>query len=114
MLNIRRILGIFVIVGFVLCLFGCGSKFARKKQPKVYFFPEVEAEWIRNGQPIEFEAEQWYPQDSVDILLDQEVYWIGSYNDTEVFDEKADVRPYNRIYTKFGKNKFRVFTKKEE
>ncbi len=109
MYSIRKILSILTMISFSFCLLGCGAEFFRKKEPKMYSFPEVEARWIRLGQPIEFETEQWYPQDSIDIFLDKEVYLIGNYNGIEVFAEQADVRPYNRIYTKFG-----VFAKKEK
>ena len=71
-----------------------------------------EAFWIRDGEPIMFEEESWVPQDDVENLFDSEVYYLGSYRDVNFYAEKTDVRPYNRLYTKFGKNKYRLFEKK--
>ena len=74
----------------------------------------VEATWIREGQPIEFEGERWYPLDADDNLLDSEVYIVGRYQEVEFFVDRVDVRPYNRRYTKFGRNKYRAFEKKSK
>ena len=77
-----------------------------------YSAPTDEAEWIRNGEPIQFEEQLWYPQDSFDVLLDNEVYLTGEYRGVQFFVEKADVRPFDRLYTKFGRNKFRSYRKR--
>ena len=77
-----------------------------------FIVPQKEADWIIEGQPIMFEGESLYPQDNVDILLDSEVLLVGEYKNVQLFVEKIDVKPYDRIYTKFGRNKFRIFTKK--
>jgi hypothetical protein len=74
-----------------------------------YVVPEIEAEWIRNGDPIEFEGQFWYPQDRYDILLDSEVFFLGKYRGVDFFIEKIDVRPYDKLFTKFGRNKFRIY-----
>ncbi len=72
-----------------------------------------EAQWIRNGEPIEFEGETWYPKDGIETLLDSEVFLIAKYRQVEIFIDKIDVRPYNRLYTKFDRNKYRYFEKKQ-
>ena len=74
----------------------------------------VEPEWIRNGEPIEFEGELWYPADSVENLLNSEVYQVGEYREIQVFVDYTDVKPYDRLYTKFSKNKFRFFQKRQK
>ena len=74
----------------------------------------MEAEWIRNGEPIEFEDELWYPADSIEIFLDSEVSLIGEYQGVQFFIDKVDVRPFERLYTKFGRNKFRFFEKEKK
>ena len=71
--------------------------------------PNGEAQWIRNGEPIDFEENLWYPQDEVDTLLDSEVVPMGEYRSVQFFVETTDVRPLNQLYTKFGRNKFRVY-----
>lgn len=81
---------------------------------QIYPAPSVEAEWIRGGTPIEFEGELWFPADGTENLLDTEVYVVGEYKGVQIFVAKEDVRPYNRLYTKFGRNKFRYFEKKND
>jgi len=83
-------------------------------QDRSYAIPQIEVEWIRNGEPIEFEAEKWYPLDAVESLTDDEIYLAGEYRDIEFFTEKMDVRPFGRVYTKFSRNKFRVFEKDDK
>ena len=74
----------------------------------------VEAEWIRNGEPIEFEEELWYPADSVEGFLDSEMMLVGTYRNVQFFIDKVDVRPYDRLYTKFSRNQFRFYEKRKE
>jgi len=81
---------------------------------KTFRYPETEPSWIKNGEPLEFEGQKWYPVDNIENLLDSEVDFLGSYRDVEIFAEKLDVRPYNQLYTKFGRNKFRVFVLKRD
>lgn len=107
---LKNLLFIFCLLSFM----GCQSALNRKAQIQQYSFTEIEAEWIRNGEPIEFEGELWFPADGMETLLDSEVYSAGEYKGVEIFVEKLDVRPYNRLYTKLGKNKFRFFEKKEK
>ena len=47
----------------------------------------------------------------VENLMDSEVFQIGEYKDVQIFVDKLDVKPYQRIYTKFAKNKFRYFVR---
>ena len=77
-----------------------------------YPFPVVEAEWIRNGESIIYDGYAWYPVDNIETLLDNEVFQIGEYRDVQFFVEKTDVKPYDRLYTKFDRNKFRFFEKR--
>ena len=76
-----------------------------------YPFPSVEAQWIKNGEPVEYQGELWYPQNGIEALLDSEVYLLGEYKNVQFFAEKIDVFPLERIYTKFGRNKFRYYEK---
>jgi hypothetical protein len=73
----------------------------------------IEAQWIREGQPIIFEGKKWYPQDIIENLLDDEMLKIYTYKKEPVYIEKKEVRPYDRLYTKFGKNKYRLFEKND-
>ncbi|MCB9719443.1 MAG: hypothetical protein H6756_01055 [Candidatus Omnitrophica bacterium] len=74
-----------------------------------YPFTKIEPEWIRNGEPVDFEGELWFPQDGIESLTDQEVLPVGNYRDVQLFVDKVDVRPFDRVYTKFGVNKYRYF-----
>ena len=47
-------------------------------------------------------------------FLDSEVSVVGEYQSVQFFIDKVDVRPYERLYTKFGRNKFRLFEKRTE
>lgn len=103
---------IFLLFGcltLVVLAAGCSSSMASTRGSSQYSFPALEPEWIRNGEPIIFENEQWYPKDDVDVLLDNEVYLLGEYKGVQFFIEKTDIRPYHRLYTKFDVNKYRVY-----
>ena len=94
---------------------GCApSSVSNSGQMEMYNTPEKEAEWIRNGEPIEFDGKLWYPQDETENLLDAEVYWVGEYRGVQFFVEKMDVKPYDRLYTKFSRNRFRYFELKKD
>lgn len=105
--------GLIVTSLFFVFLSGCRTTTGNVGQVHSYRIVSLEADWIRNGEPIEFEEELWYPTDGVENLLDSEVYILGEHRGVQYFVEKVDVRPYNRLYTKFAKNKFRYFSKRE-
>ena len=95
----------------VLTSAGCSHMKGNVGHMSRYSFADPEPDWIRNGEPFECEGVLWHPQDSFDMLLDQEVILIGEYQGIEYFVDKIDVKPYNRLYTKFGRNKFRIYLK---
>lgn len=96
-----------------LSVSGCGTS-GGDSHIVMYQITSPEPDWIRNGEPVELEGELWYPTDNADILLDNEVEPVGNYKGVPLYVQKLDVRPYNRIYTKFAKNKFRVFETKAD
>ncbi len=101
---------IYGIVVLSLGLAGCGGlRKGNDGNMMLYAVPREEAAWIRDGEPIEFEDQLWYPQDGFDILTDSELIKVGRYRGVEFFVSKADVRPFYRLYTKFDRNKFRYF-----
>jgi hypothetical protein len=100
-----------------LCVFpliagGCAAGTGNSGAVQSYPVAPIEAGWIRNGEPIEFEAHKWYPINDYEVLEDSEVYQVGEYRDVQVFVEKIATKPYERIYTKFDKNKFRYFERR--
>lgn len=83
-------------------------------QVQSYPAPVIEAGWIRNGEPIEYDGSKWYPVNDYEVLEDSEVYQITEYRGVQVFVEKIATKPYDRIYTKFDKNKFRYFERRDD
>jgi len=101
-------------ISLVLLFFtGCQSTGGNIGHIHSYPMTAIEAEWIRNGEPIEFEDELWYPADAIEVFLDLEMSLVGEYLGVQFFIDKVDVRPYERLYTKFGRNKFRFFEKRK-
>jgi hypothetical protein len=97
----------FILAG---SLGGCASMNAGNDgQVQSYPAPVIEAGWVRNGEPIEYDGYKWYPANDYEVLKDPEVFQIGEYKGVQIFVEKIAVKPYERIYTKFDKNKFRYF-----
>ena len=113
-MNNRRIrLGLlwFIIIGF---LGGCTTVSpGNDGQVQSYTAPVIEPEWIRNGEPIEYDGNKWYPVNDFEILQDSEVFQIAEYKGVQIFVEKIATKPYERIYTKFDKNKFRYFERRD-
>lgn len=96
----------------IFVLFGCA--YPGISHPEKYPAPKIEADWIRNAEPIEFENERWYPVDDVENLLDDEMLPMGEYRSVKFFVEKEDIKPYGRIYTKFASHKYRVFERAQK
>jgi len=101
----------FIVTGF---LGGCASmNSGNDGQVQSYPAPIIEAGWIRDGDPIEYDGSKWYPVNDFEVLQDSDVYQIGEYKDVQIFVEKISVKPYDRIYTKFDKNKFRYWERRD-
>ena len=105
-------------LGLVLVLAGFGGGCAslnsdNNGQIQSYPAPIIEAGWIRNGDPIIYGGTKWYPVNDYEILQDSEVFQVTEYKGVQVFIEKIDTKPYERIYTKFDKNKFRYFERRD-
>ncbi len=99
-----RVAWVAIVVGLTGCVrTGVGGR------TQIYAAPAVEAAWIRDGEPLRFEGEEWYPRDGFDVLTDDEVLPLGEFRGVPFFVAKADVRPFRRLYTKFGRNKFRIY-----
>ena len=101
----------FKLISILILSAGCVATTGNKGNLSTYEIPALEKGWIRDGEPIEFEGERWYPQDDIEILADSEVLLMGQYQGVTFFVDRADVRPFSRLLTKFSKNKFRVFEK---
>ena len=98
---------------FIGLLGGCSSMLTGNNgQVESYPSPIIEAGWIRNGEPIEYDGYKWYPVNDYEVLQDSEVYQVTEYKGVQVFVEKIAIKPYQRVYTKFEKNKFRYFERR--
>lgn len=106
----------FCIVIFLSCFLGACARHLKGTNFNLpnYAFSKNEPDWIRNGEPISYEGDLWYPQDMYDVLMDTEVLSLGEHQGVQFFVGKIDVRPYDRLYTKFAHNKFRVYKKKPQ
>jgi hypothetical protein len=103
-------------LGLLLTVFfsGCSALSpGNDGQVQSYPAPVIEPEWIRNGEPIEYDGGKWYPANDYEVLEDSEVFQILEYKGVQVFVEKIAVKPYDRLYTKFDKNKFRYYERKD-
>jgi len=69
---------------------GCTSNMKAGNLGHLQTYPihSTEPVWIRDGEPIEFEGEMWYPVDGVETLMDSEVYILGEYRGTQFFVDK--------------------------
>jgi hypothetical protein len=96
-----------VLTGF---LGGCAStNSGNDGQVQSYAAPVIEAGWIRDGEPIEYDGSKWYPVNDYEVLQDSEVFQIAEYKGVQIFVAKIAIKPYDRLYTKFDKNRFRYF-----
>ncbi len=106
-----------MIIGAVLAAlaaFAAGCSYTEGNEGKLAkYLVGPEPAWIQNGEPIEFEGARWIPQDGFDVLLDSEVVPQGEYRGISFFTARVDVRPFDRLYTKLDRNKFRVFSKEK-
>ena len=107
-LTMRVLAVVFLVLGCCSCV---SSSQGNSGLLQSYAAPVIEAGFIRNGEPIIYEAQQWFPVRDTENLLDTEVYQIGEYRDVQIFVDKLDIKPYERIYTKFAKGKFRYFVR---
>ena len=99
----------FLLLGVSLCAGCVSNNSGNNGQLESYPAPVVEAGWIRNGEPLVYEEHQWFAVRDTESLMDAEVYQIGEYKGVQIFVDKVDVKPYERIYTKFAKGKYRYF-----
>jgi hypothetical protein len=97
----------------VIFLGGCTSvPPGNNGQIQSYPAPVIEAGWIRSGDPIEYDGSKWYPVNDYETLQDSEIFQISEYKGVQIFVEKIAIKPYERIYTKFDKNKFRYYERR--
>ncbi len=98
-------------VALALAVFALTGK-GLAASPEPWAAPLTEPDWIRDGLPIEYDHSLWYPTREVENLLDAEVYLLGESRGVKFFCDRTDIKPFERIYTRFGKNRYRAFEKK--
>ena len=99
----------------IVLLSGCTRIESRNNAGLLDSFPAptIEATWIRNGEPILYDNQEWVPVDDIENMADAELYQISEYKGVQIFVDKIDVKPYDRLYTKFSKGKFRYFERQD-
>ncbi|MFC1593777.1 hypothetical protein ACFL38_00445 [Candidatus Omnitrophota bacterium] len=105
----KGIIVLLLVVCVCVFTFGCMNRSRFRGD-----YPFKESDWIRDGDPLMFENTHWHPTDDVENLLDREVEYVGEFRGIPFYIEKRDVRPFERLYTKFGYHQFRVFKKREK
>ena len=93
----------------VLCAAMAGCALPQRSAELTSGDPVTEAAWIREGEPINLDGGVWYPTREVEALLASEILPAGQYRGVDIFVERADIKPYARLYTKFAKNRYRAF-----
>ncbi|NLE64573.1 MAG: hypothetical protein GX606_01510 [Elusimicrobia bacterium] len=99
------------LIGGLLCCVGCAGVSLRSSSDRTSSLLS-EPQWIRDGRPVLFEGEPWFPTDDVENLLDSEVYRVFEDQGVPFFVEETDVRPWARLYTRFSKDRYRAFEKR--
>jgi len=113
-MKINRKAWLFSLWFLMIGIGGCTSvNSGNDGQLQSYPAPAIEAGWIRNGEPILYDGYKWYPVNDYEVMDDSEVYQITEFKGVQVFVAKIDTKPYDRIYTKFDKNKFRYFERRD-
>lgn len=77
--------------------------------PQMYAVPDQEAAWILAGEPIVFQDKSWFPADATEAFLDKEMRKLGQYKGVDFFVSREDVEPYERLFTKFDRNRYRYY-----
>ena len=106
-----KILFNWALFSLLIMIFGCVSYAPGKFRGD---FPIKEDAWIREGLPIIFQDQSWYPTEDIENLLDSEMELRGEYKGVPFYIEKRQIQPFNRIYTKFDNHRYRVFKKQRE
>jgi hypothetical protein len=100
---------VLAVAATLLFLTGCAMTGGNSGSIQSYPFLAVEPKWIRDGEAVFYDGRRWYPQDDVEVFVDSEMLLIGDYRGVQVFVAKTDVKPYDRLYTKFDVNKYRYY-----
>jgi hypothetical protein len=102
--------GIFLVSLFFIILSGCtstsGGNYGRD-------YALREADWIKEGKPIIFDSRTWNPTEYIENHLDSEMDYVGEFQKVPFYVERRQIKPYNRIYTKFDYHKYRLFLEKK-
>lgn len=106
--NIRFFI-IFILLFFISSLLGCVAGSSSRRYGD---YAMKEADWIKEGRPLINKNNKWYPTEYIENHLDSEMEYVGEFQQVSFYVERRQIKPYNRIYTKFEYHKYRRFTKK--
>lgn len=95
-----------LILSFAGCAASQSGSFSREYKSK-------EAGWIKEGKPIIFEARSWYPTEYIENHIDSEMDYVDQFQNVPFYVERRQIKPFDRIYTKFDYHKYRLFLEKK-
>jgi hypothetical protein len=101
-----------MVFSVLLALGGCQTMQSGPDASAMAGLERGEPGWIVNGEPISFEGNAWFPTDEVERFLESEVFRLGVYREVPFFVDRTDVRPFERIYTRFAPGRYRAFEQK--
>lgn len=76
-------------------------------------FSTREAGWVKEGKPIIFGSSSWYPTEYIENHLDAEMEYVDQFQNVPFYVERRQIKPFDRIYTKFDYHKYRLFLEKK-
>ncbi len=106
-MKVKCILVVFLAVVLAGCIAGSGGR-------RNVDYAIKEAGWIKDGKPIIHDNRSWYPTEYIENHLDGEMEYVGEFQSVPFYVERRQIKPYNRVYTKFDYHKYRVFLAKKD
>lgn len=105
-MKFKRISVLFLAVALSGCIAGSAGR-------RNIDYAIKEAGWIKEGKPIIHDDKSWYATEYIENHLDNEMEYVGEFQSVPFYVERRQIKPYNRIYTKFDYHKYRVFLEKK-
>ncbi len=96
-----------------LLIFGFAGCAANQSGALNKDFTTREAGWVKEGKPIIFESRSWYPTEYIENHVDSEMDYVDQFQNVPFYVERRQIKPFDRIYTKFDYHKYRLFIEKK-
>ncbi|MEW6008659.1 MAG: hypothetical protein AB1629_03400 [Candidatus Omnitrophota bacterium] len=99
-----------LVLFLAIVLAGCAGSYAARRNID---YAIKEAEWIKDGKPLIYDNKSWYATEFIENHLDNEMEYVGEFQNAPFYVERRQIKPYNRIYTKFDYHKYRLFLERK-